>query len=466
MIPEAISATVSILDRRLDPCSEAPVTVGFSGGSDSLALLLCARAWATRHRRPLLALTVDHRLQPESGGWTRAAGETARALGVAWRALAWCGPKPFTGLQAAARRARHALLAEATRAAGGRVLILGHTGDDIAESELIRLEIPSHGRMVEWAPSPAWPQGRGVFLLRPLLALRRRELRAWLADQGLAWLEDPANTDPASARGRARATLAARLSPPSSLAAHSLSSCDDLPGPGFAGAASLQACGTLELDPPWAHDPCAIDPLGRALVCISGAERPPRRAQLERVLARIEAGPDFTATLSGARIEWGPHRLRLSRELGRRRASAMPLLAGEGVVFDGRFELTTHMVGWRVAALGADRARLTETDRRALRAIPAVARAALPVLLGPDGQAALPAPFGGGPAEARRLIGPRLAAAWGLIPDERRLNALSTAQDAGSAACALILSSASMGGSLRQATAADRSAAVWTHLRA
>ena len=92
-------------------------------------------------------------------------------------------------------------------AAGARVLILGHTADDVTESTLIRRSTPSHGRMSEWSPSPVWPEGRGVFLLSPLLRSRGTDLRAWLGRQGLDWLDDPANADPRFARTRARAEL-------------------------------------------------------------------------------------------------------------------------------------------------------------------------------------------------------------------------------------------------------------------
>ncbi|MEO8812246.1 MAG: ATP-binding protein, partial [Caulobacteraceae bacterium] len=45
--------------------------VAFSGGGDSLALLLIAKAWADGAARRLVAATVDHRLQPASADWAR-----------------------------------------------------------------------------------------------------------------------------------------------------------------------------------------------------------------------------------------------------------------------------------------------------------------------------------------------------------------------------------------------------------
>ncbi|MDB5480153.1 MAG: tilS, partial [Caulobacteraceae bacterium] len=102
---------------RLVACDPAPIAVAFSGGGDSLALLLAATTWAEAHGRPILALTVDHGLRPESGAWSRFCRERAAALGVEHRTLAWEGDKPATGVSAAARAARHRLLAEAAREA-------------------------------------------------------------------------------------------------------------------------------------------------------------------------------------------------------------------------------------------------------------------------------------------------------------------------------------------------------------
>ena len=136
------------LDRRLDRASAAPLAVGFSGGGDSLFLLKAVLDLG----RPVLALVVDHQLQPDSVRWTADAVAKARALGAEARALVWSGDKPATGLPAAARRARHALLANAAREAGARVLLLGHTASDLAEGAAMRAQGSTVSDPREWAP--------------------------------------------------------------------------------------------------------------------------------------------------------------------------------------------------------------------------------------------------------------------------------------------------------------------------
>ncbi|MBW8733769.1 MAG: tRNA lysidine(34) synthetase TilS [Asticcacaulis sp.] len=196
-----LTAAFSLFDHYLDGRADHPVGVAVSGGGDSVALLYWLAEWG---RRPLHVFCVDHGLNPSSSQWTQGVARHAENVGAAFTALSWTGEKPTTGLSAAARSARHALLADAARAAGVGVLCLGHTADDIAEARLMRAAGSSVGRPTLWSPSPAWPQGRGVFLFRPLLSQRREALRTWLKSKGLSWIDDPANDNTASLRARIR----------------------------------------------------------------------------------------------------------------------------------------------------------------------------------------------------------------------------------------------------------------------
>ena len=62
-----------------------------------------------------------------------------KALGFPHATLLWEGPKPQTGIQAAARHARYRLMGEAMRANRIALLFTGHTRDDRAETLLMRL---------------------------------------------------------------------------------------------------------------------------------------------------------------------------------------------------------------------------------------------------------------------------------------------------------------------------------------
>jgi tRNA(Ile)-lysidine synthase len=410
----AFPTFTAALDRRLRADAAWPLAVGFSGGGDSLALLILTLDWARAHGRPVVALTVDHQLNPASAAWTADAVARAQGLGATARALAWTGDKPKAGLSAAARAARHALLADAARAAGARVLLLGHTRDDLAEAAVMRAEGSTVSDPRDWGPSPAWPQGRGVFVLRPLLAVGRGELRDWLRGRGEAWLDDPANEDPRSARAWARRWLAEAAAPPPCPEPLPPPSPTLPPSRGKGEMADEAGYLVLSRQAPAAH-------LAAACLCAAGTVQPPRGARLARLAARLRAGETFTATLAGARIEAAGEAVRLFREPGEaRRGGLSPadLPVGEAVVWDGRFELAAEVAGLAVRPLQGLAARLPLVQRQALKALPPVARPALPAVVDAAGAVTCPILAEASPARARCLVGDRFDAAIGLVDQE------------------------------------------------
>lgn len=414
MDDEATVAELSrpALDRRLDRRASAPLVVAFSGGGDSLALLLGARRWAREAGRRLLAVTIDHRLQAAGADWALWCARRAASLGVDHRVLVWDADKPRTGLAAAARAARHDLLAEAAREAGAGVILMGHTADDRLEAGLMRGAGGSVPDPREWSPAPFWPRGRDLFILRPLLDRRRSEIRSRLAAAGETWLEDPANADLRHPRARARLALAdggdvepPALQPAVDLSPVSVTSAGEIIIPLTCLAA--QATGRRLL--------------GAALLCASGAARPARRDRLDRLMERVLAAEPLTATLAGARVQSDGRFLRVVREGGdiaRAGGAAALLPVGRPLVWDGRFELFTASPGLKIAALAGYAARLDRSHRDALAAMPPAVRRGLPVILDAEGRASSPLLVKDPRIGLRCLVQSRLLAACGAVTDE------------------------------------------------
>lgn len=394
---------LTAFDRRLSATSVAPLAVAFSGGGDSLALLLIAKAWADAHHRRVLALTVDHGLRPESALWTQQCRETAARLGVGFEALHWLGEKPTTGLPAAARAARHGLLADAARKAGAGVLLMGHTADDLREAAAMRADGSTVPDPREWSPSPAWPEGRGVFILRPLLKERRAALRAGLAEQGETWIDDPANEDLRFARARARQSSASggRASP----------EVRRVGGKGFS-----ERHGVLE-----AKRRAFTDAeVAAACLCAAGTSRPPRGDRLSRLTDRLNRADTFTATLAGARVEASAERVRFIRDAGetaRGGLAPVRLVGDQPGVWDGRYELAADRP-LQVRALKGLAIRLPDAERKALAAVHASARPSLPAVVDPAGVVHCPLLSSSSGVAARPLALERFRAAMGFIRKE------------------------------------------------
>lgn len=412
--PGAATATAALTDH-LSTTSASPIAVAFSGGADSLALLVLARAWAAGHGRRVLALSLDHGLQAAGAAWIARCRDTAERLGVDFQDLRWIGSKPATGLPAAARRARHALIAEAARAAGARVILFGHTATDLAEAQAMRAAGGSTPAPRAWSPSPVWPEGRGLFVLRPLLAASRAEIRRALAAEGWTWIDDPANADPRYARARARRSLGEDAAAPQEEATPGLAD--------LARRTRISDTGAVEVDRRTlgaAGAEAARRWLSVAALSAGGGGRPSRPDRVAALAARLERDAAFVASLAGTRVEATPDAVRLSREIGERKRAGLgdqPLEPGAATVWDGRFEIAANRPAV-VRPLAGRMGGLSREDRARLTAWPAAERGALPLVVFEDGRAAAPHLEAAEGATVRGLVADRVDAALGLTPRE------------------------------------------------
>lgn len=191
----------------------AEVTVAFSGGPDSTALLLLLQRLPRAVRPVLHALHVDHGLDPEASRRAELAAGLAASVGVPFGLLR-VEPNGRGGLEARARRARYEALGGA-----GRVVLTAHTLDDQAETVLLRLARGAGARGLSAMAERSVL--RGVTIVRPLLAVRRATLARLCAASALTPVQDATNLDAARARSSLRHTLLPlleRLSPGAAIA--------------------------------------------------------------------------------------------------------------------------------------------------------------------------------------------------------------------------------------------------------
>lgn len=184
-----------------------PLAVGFSGGSDSTALLAaCASRWPGQ----VVAFHVHHGLQAAADDFERHCGTVCERLDVplvVHRVDARHAPGDSP--EDAARRARYEAFAVMARAGAQqgaiRSIALGHHADDQVETLLLAL---SRGAgLPGLAAMPLHAVRDGLDIYRPLLAVAGSDIRGWLAARDLPWIEDPSNGDVRYTRNRIRAVL-------------------------------------------------------------------------------------------------------------------------------------------------------------------------------------------------------------------------------------------------------------------
>jgi tRNA(Ile)-lysidine synthase len=114
------------------------------------------------------------------------------------------------GLEAAAREARYAALADLAGAASADIVATAHTRRDQAETLLLRL-IRGAGPGALAGVRRRRHLAERVILVRPLLDVPRAATEGYCRARGLGFVDDPHNSDPARARARLRALWPALL---------------------------------------------------------------------------------------------------------------------------------------------------------------------------------------------------------------------------------------------------------------
>src|SRR4029077_1332043 len=165
------------------------VGVAVSGGADSVALLLLLDELRSSLGISLVVLHLNHLLRgTESDADERFVVELARERGLdcisASEDVAAAAHREGWNLEDAARRLRYAFFERAVRDERATRVAVAHTADDQAETVLARL-IRGTGTTGLAGIHPIIGS-----VVRPLLDVRRQELKNYLARRDQKWRED------------------------------------------------------------------------------------------------------------------------------------------------------------------------------------------------------------------------------------------------------------------------------------
>lgn len=188
-----------------------PLGVAFSGGADSTALLAaCAAKWPGQ----VVALHVNHGLQQAASDFELQCRRTCDALNVPLTiqkvdASARPGQSPEDAARQARYKAFDALTpAISARAAIKSIAIAQHADDQV---ETILLALSRGAGLAGLSAMPGHWQRNGVDFYRPFLLVAGADLRVWLAEKSIGFVEDPTNADLRYTRNRIRAKLLPEL---------------------------------------------------------------------------------------------------------------------------------------------------------------------------------------------------------------------------------------------------------------
>lgn len=183
------------------------VTVGLSGGLDSVVLLHLLHALAPALDLRIRALHVHHGLNPRADDWAAFCAALCATLAVPLVVeRVEVSDRSALGVEAAARRARY----RCYRGSGADVIALAHHADDQGETVLLQM-LRGAGpaglsAMPEMRTVDGWPR-----IFRPLLGVSRAALQAHAQASGLAWVDDDSNADIDHARNYLRHEILPRI---------------------------------------------------------------------------------------------------------------------------------------------------------------------------------------------------------------------------------------------------------------
>ena len=188
-----------------------PLAVALSGGADSVALLIaCAEKWPGQ----VSAVHVNHGLQAAATLFEDHCRALCQQLGVPLQVQSVDASKqPGQSPEDAARQARYMAFRAIAPVGSGHVAIksiaIAQHADDQVETLLLAL---SRGAgLAGLSAMPAHWQRDGLDYYRPLLSVAATDIRAWLAQRSVAFVEDPTNQDEQFTRNRIRARITPAL---------------------------------------------------------------------------------------------------------------------------------------------------------------------------------------------------------------------------------------------------------------
>lgn len=207
-ITDAFERALGAIQARVS-ASVVGIAVAYSGGLDSAALLHLARGYAAARGIPLFAFHIHHGLSPNADDWLRHCEQECNRLGVPFDArrvvLEDCSRD---GVEQAARISRYAALGDLCRAHHVPLLLTAHHLDDQAETVLLQLlrgaGVAGLSGMERQNRAPDLLGDPELMIARPLLDLSRFDLKQFVSERGISYVNDESNADSRYARNALR----------------------------------------------------------------------------------------------------------------------------------------------------------------------------------------------------------------------------------------------------------------------
>jgi tRNA(Ile)-lysidine synthase len=165
------------------------ILIGYSGGPDSTALVHLLSSLKAHQEIDVKAIHINHNLSKHSAMWENHCIETCSKLNINLITESIEIKVHGGGLESASRKARYRVFEKILNA--GDQLLLGHHGDDVAETLFMRL-LRGTGPDGMEGPKLQRSLGKGV-LIRPFLEISKKQILDYLNINSIDYIEDDSN---------------------------------------------------------------------------------------------------------------------------------------------------------------------------------------------------------------------------------------------------------------------------------
>jgi tRNA(Ile)-lysidine synthase len=199
---EELSHIYSVFKDRLNSCKNKNFLIAVSGGPDSLALTALAKSYSYKNKCKIYYVLVDHNLRKNSSNEAKSVKKLLKKHQINLNILK--NKKDIKkNVQSEARVIRYNLLSNFCKKKKIKTIVTGHNLEDQVETFLIRLSRGSglHGLS---AMNQINKIGRNVYLLRPLLDIKKKNLINISKVIFRKFYKDPSNTNTKYLRTRVR----------------------------------------------------------------------------------------------------------------------------------------------------------------------------------------------------------------------------------------------------------------------
>lgn len=173
--------------------------IGLSGGADSVCLALVLKVFQPLYDLTLTAVHVHHGIRGESANRDLDFSKNlCELLGIefvsAYRDVPAIAKKRHLTEEEAGRIVRYEIFEEEAKKCGASAIAIAHHMDDQAETVLMNLFRGSGIRGLSGiSPKRKLSNTSDIFVIRPLLGVRRSEIEEWLIQNGQDWCTDETN---------------------------------------------------------------------------------------------------------------------------------------------------------------------------------------------------------------------------------------------------------------------------------